>query len=151
MTAVLVLNAGYEPLHYVDLHKAIKHLVNKKAVIEETVEGVFFGAFPMPVSIRLVRYVNMHWRKGKPKYSKKRLFQRDNYKCAYCNGPANTKDHVKPDSRGGETDWLNLVAACFPCNNRKNNRTPQEAGMKLLWQPFEPRWQDLYAEGLTGY
>jgi 5-methylcytosine-specific restriction endonuclease McrA len=46
-----------------------------------------------------------------------------------------TLDHVIPRSRAGETAWENLVACCHRCNNRKGNRTPEEAGMKLLRPP----------------
>ena len=60
---------------------------------------------------------------------------RDRYTCQYCHAllPTGelTLDHVIPRSRGGETAWENLVACCHPCNNRKGNRTPDEAGMKL--------------------
>ena len=46
-----------------------------------------------------------------------------------------TLDHVVPRSRNGESTWENLVASCRPCNNRKGNRTPQEAGMTLARPP----------------
>ena len=49
-----------------------------------------------------------------------------------------TIDHVVPKSRGGPDTWENLVAACVPCNNRKGNRTPEEAQMKLARRPFRP-------------
>ena len=53
-------------------------------------------------------------------------------------------DHIEPASRGGQDTWLNLVAACAPCNGRKSDRTPEEAGMRLLWEPYEPRDRDRY-------
>lgn len=69
-----------------------------------------------------------------------KILKRDRYTCAYCGDPATTADHVKPKSRcikdGDPHDgWTygNLVAACFSCNQKKRNRTPEEAGMKLLW------------------
>jgi 5-methylcytosine-specific restriction endonuclease McrA len=64
---------------------------------------------------------------------------RDRYTCQYCQQVLNTGDltldHVIPRSRGGETTWENLVACCNLCNNKKGNRTPDEAGMKLLRPP----------------
>src|SRR5690606_33271860 len=63
-------------------------------------------------------------------------------RCAYCGARASTVDHVKPVSRGGEARcWLNTVAACPTCNQVKANRTPREANMRLLVQPYEPRAQ----------
>ncbi len=47
-------------------------------------------------------------------------------------------DHVVPRSQGGADSWLNTVASCAEDNHRKANRTPEEAGMPLLRQPFEP-------------
>jgi hypothetical protein len=49
-----------------------------------------------------------------------------------------TYDHVLPKSRGGKTNWENIVTACGPCNGRKKNMTPSEAGMKLRVKPHKP-------------
>ena len=58
-------------------------------------------------------------------------------------GRANTVDHVLPQSRGGGSTWENTVLACGPCNNRKRDRTPDEAGMRLLIEPRVPHWNEL--------
>lgn len=66
------------------------------------------------------------------------------YLCLYCGrgfGRAHlTRDHVLPVSKGGRDIWENVVAACFPCNSRKSNRTPQQADMPLLAVPYRPSW-----------
>lgn len=54
-------------------------------------------------------------------------------RCAYCGLPPTTRDHVMPRSRGGSDDSSNLVWACNRCNARKNNRTPEEAGMPIVY------------------
>lgn len=54
--------------------------------------------------------------------------------------PHLTRDHVIPVSKGGRDLWENVVAACFHCNSRKGNRTPQQAGMPLLAVPYRPSW-----------
>jgi 5-methylcytosine-specific restriction endonuclease McrA len=51
-----------------------------------------------------------------------------------------TVDHVIPRSLGGHASWENLVAACAPCNRRKGNRRPEDAGMTLLAAPQRPRY-----------
>lgn len=51
-----------------------------------------------------------------------------------------TIDHIIPKARGGEDSWMNLVAACLPCNNRKGDRTPNEAVMQLLVKPYHPNY-----------
>ena len=72
------------------------------------------------------------------------LFARDAYLCMYCGHdfprPHLTRDHVLPVSKGGRDVWENVVAACFHCNSRKGNRTPQQASMPLLAVPYRPSW-----------
>ena len=72
------------------------------------------------------------------------LFARDAYLCLYCGHdfarPHLTRDHVVPISKGGRDIWENVVAACFHCNSRKGNRTPQQASMPLLAVPYRPSW-----------
>lgn len=72
------------------------------------------------------------------------LFARDAYLCMYCGRAFSrsllTRDHVLPVSKGGRDTWENVVAACFACNSRKGNRTPQQAGMPLLAVPYRPSW-----------
>lgn len=145
MSGVLVLNAGYEPLHRVSVRHAIRMIVREVAVIEEAVEGQTIGEFPVPAVLRLVRYVKLHWRKEAPKWSKKRLFIRDKNTCAYCPKEAATIDHVLPRSRGGQSTWTNTVASCLKCNSKKGAKTPKEAGMKLKFDPYTPSWHQLSA------
>ena len=139
---VLVLNASFEPMHRVSLKHAISMLVREVAVVHEAVGEASFGPFPVPRVLRLVRYVAMAWRYRRgslgPVCSKAGVKARDKV-CAYCGGPAETVDHVLPRSRGGGSDWLNLVAACVRCIHRKADRTPAEAGMRLRVTPYVPR------------
>lgn len=57
--------------------------------------------------------------------------------CAYC-GTSRGQievDHILPQSRGGTDTWGNLTLACATCNQRKGQRTPEEAGMRLRIPP----------------
>jgi 5-methylcytosine-specific restriction endonuclease McrA len=144
MSDVLVLNASYEPLARVSWERAMRLVVADKAVIDEAEPDKFVrhknGKFPWPKIIRLVRYVKIKFLYGEVPFSKAGVLKRDNYLCAYCNKKANTIDHIFPVSRGGEVrDWMNVVASCYPCNSRKDARTPEEAHMELLFQPFIPK------------
>lgn len=60
------------------------------------------------------------------------VLERDNWECQYCGAEATAVDHIIARSRGGTNDMENLVAACKPCNSRKRDRTPEEAGMRLM-------------------
>jgi 5-methylcytosine-specific restriction endonuclease McrA len=84
---------------------------------------------------------------GRIRFSRHNIFVRDDHRCQYCNEKLARRqlnlDHVVPRSRGGKTNWENVVASCIPCNFKKGGRTPQEAGMRLIRQPKKPRWADL--------
>jgi 5-methylcytosine-specific restriction endonuclease McrA len=68
------------------------------------------------------------------------VLQRDGHVCQYCGfqGEPLSVDHVLPRSRGGADVWENVTTACLPCNVRKGNRTPREAGMELRREPRRP-------------
>ncbi|SEQ18409.1 5-methylcytosine-specific restriction endonuclease McrA [Solimonas aquatica] len=80
--------------------------------------------------------------RGVPLLTNRTLFQRDRNLCLYCGKqfPQHllTRDHIMPVSRGGISVWENCVTACRHCNQRKDDRTPEEAGMRLLAVPYTP-------------
>jgi 5-methylcytosine-specific restriction endonuclease McrA len=146
MSRVLVLNATYEPLSVVSVHRAVLLLLKEKAEIVEAAEAWLHSermALPVPLVIRLVCYVRIPQRFTLP-LSRRTVLARDHYTCQYCQaqpGRAHlTIDHVIPRSQGGETRWENVVTACGVCNRRKGNRTPDEARMPLHHQPRRPRY-----------
>ena len=143
MSSVLILNASYEPLHRVSIQHAIRMLVREVAVVEESIDDKTIGHFPFPLVLRLVRYVKLNWRSSTPKWSKRRLLERDHYCCLYCGKQATTVDHVIPRVNGGETTWLNTVSACLRCNGKKGSSSIEKSGMKLTRQPFKPTWKDI--------
>jgi 5-methylcytosine-specific restriction endonuclease McrA len=137
---VLVLNASYEPINVCAARRAIV-LVLKGVAMAEEENGHFLHAarvaMRVPSVIRLLEYRRIpHQTRA---LSRKNILMRDRYTCQYCHRSLAsgelTLDHVIPRSRAGESAWENLVACCHYCNNRKGNRTPEEAGMKLLRQP----------------
>lgn len=74
--------------------------------------------------------------------SNRKLFERDRHLCAYCGMQGLphelNREHIQPISRGGKNTWMNVVTACRSCNNHKGSRTPEEAGMPLLYLPYQP-------------
>lgn len=87
-----------------------------------------------------------------PSVAKEKLFRRDRFTCAYCGLRWHERElqceHIVPASRGGAWSWMNLVTACGPCNHRKADRTPEEAGMPLLYLPYVPsRFEDFLLQG----
>ncbi len=138
---VLVLNSGYDAINICTVNRAYKLIVKGRAeIIEE--DALPFNtstkSYPRPSVIRLINNVVFY---KKVSVTRNNIFKRDNFKCGYCPSKDNlTVDHILPKSRGGGYTWENLVACCRRCNNKKDNKTPEEAGMKLLVKPFRPNF-----------
>ena len=125
-----------------NVKKAIILMVLGKAELVEDNETkkvrTVSESYPWPSVIRLNSFVRVPYKKII--ISRRNILMRDGHKCAYC-GRGDlvlTIDHIVPKSRGGEDVWENLAAACLPCNNKKGDRTPEEAGMQLKIKPYAP-------------
>jgi 5-methylcytosine-specific restriction endonuclease McrA len=143
---VLVLNASYEPLQLISIRRAVVLLLQEKAELVEAAEQRLRAqgfSLEIPLVIRLVRYIRIPRRLRLP-CSRRGVLTRDRETCQYCAtqpGRAHlTVDHIVPRSRGGQTTWENVVAACRDCNHRKGGRTPEEAHMLLLSKPRQPQY-----------
>ena len=151
---VLLLNGStWEPLSVITVPRAINLLLASKAIVVEQSEKMLNtvnSQFPVPSVIALKRYVNVPRRRAH--WSRKGVMVRDSYTCIYCGvRPGNivkgqilgksdfSVDHILPRSRGGRDTWTNTACSCSPCNHRKGNRLPNEAGMKMRWEPKTPR------------
>lgn len=149
----LVLNAAYEPIHLVSWEKAMCLVVTAKAEVvaeyNEVVRSVS-QIFKLPSVVRLKRYVRTFRRTMNSRCTRRNILLRDRYTCQYCSvrmpQHSITIDHIKPRCRGGTTTWENVVAACHPCNRRKADMLPDEAGMRLMKIPKRPSWIDLLEE-----
>lgn len=150
MADTLVLNADYRPHALVSWRDAIGLLVGGKArVVEEYDDWKVRSpsvTFKVPAVLLLIKYVGF---RQEVSFNRANIYARDKYMCQYCgrksgrDGPLRisdmTYDHVLPQSRGGKTNWFNIVTACQPCNTRKGDRTPSEANMPLLNEPYKPK------------
>ena len=145
---VLLLNASYEALGVVEAARAVR-LVWKGAArpVEYTGGGVLRSqhyAFVVPSVIRLVEYIDLRRRRANSGKQRLRILTRDRMRCQYCGARGTpfdlTLDHILPRSRGGRSEPENLCAACKPCNQRKGDRTPDEARMPLLATPSALRY-----------
>ncbi len=141
MGRALVLNATYETLSIVPSRRAICLLLDDKAELVEAGDDVVRSAsltLMTPAVIRL-RYMVKAPRRRVAALSRRAVFARDEYRCQYCGKRADSIDHVVPRSRGGLDVWENLAAACRRCNTVKRDRTPDEAGMRLMRPCSAPR------------
>ena len=139
---MLILNQNYEPLSVCNVKKAIVLLYLGKAELIESHNGRKIRSvtvtMPFPSIVRLSMYVRVPYKKII--LSRKNILRRDGHHCQYCgcNDVPLTVDHIIPKARLGEDTWENLVTACVDCNNRKGDRTPEEANMKLFRKTMRP-------------
>lgn len=145
MEQILLLNITYEPLKIINWKKAITMLcLGKVEVIEEydlDIHSVSF-TLKLPSVVRLLKMVKRH--NSPIKFSRQNIYARDRHRCQYCGNRHATEeltyDHVFPKSRGGKTEWENIVTCCIDCNRVKGGRTPKEASMALVRKPSRPTW-----------
>lgn len=136
----LILNASHEPLGVVAHRRAIVLVLHEKAEVLENNGALYHSehvTIEAPSVIRLRYYVRVP-RRLHVAPSRKAVFLRDGHSCQYCGRQAENVDHVIPRSRGGRHSWDNVVAACRRCNARKENRLPNEVGLRLDRRPKAP-------------
>ncbi len=143
----LVLNADFRPLNYFPLslwswQDAVKAVfLDRVNVVSEYDQAIHSPSWQMqlPSVISLKEYVQVSRR---PAFTRFNVFLRDRFTCQYCNAPFPTPDltfdHVIPRSKGGRTEWTNVVTACSKCNLRKGNMSVREAGMIIHRKPVQP-------------
>lgn len=162
----LVLNKNYAAIHVADWKKSLSLLYQgaaeavdddcraygfedwvelSKAMVDSPSGFVHTPTMriAVPEVIRLTRYDRLP--QSDVKLTRRTIYGHYGYSCAYCGERKGTKDlnidHVIPRSRGGTTAWENVVLSCVECNKRKADKSPGEAGMKLLVNPTKPKWR----------
>jgi len=150
----LVLNADYTPIGIISWQKAmvwlfrIKEDTNNIDIIEYHANDSVLtcrGPERIPSVVKTIKYfklLNHH-----VNFSRKNVFIRDDFRCQYCNKKYAinelTYDHVIPRAQwkclDTPTCWTNIVTACWNCNEKKGNKTPQQANMPLIKEPYIPR------------
>jgi 5-methylcytosine-specific restriction endonuclease McrA len=116
--------------------------ISERQPHEESIHTVSFK-IRVPRVILLLMFDRLP--KKEVKFTRHNIFERDKNTCQYCGKVFDRRDlnldHVVPRDRGGPTNWENIVCSCVPCNTRKSNRTPSEAGMRLIRKPKRPKWR----------
>jgi len=162
VASVVVLNKMHQYHSEVDLKRVCKWILKGKIDIIKSFEGKVLFSYKdnrgicvtiyQPLVVRLLEFVGWKPKREKVGHSSYAVFDRDNNICQYwhvgadgkkfkykCTPQDRTIDHVMPRSRGGKDTFENNVCACRHCNETiKKNRTPKEAGLELIRQPFEP-------------
>jgi 5-methylcytosine-specific restriction endonuclease McrA len=151
MEQTLLLNVTFEPIKVVSWQRAMTLWAQNKVEIVHThdreVNAVSFS-FKLPSVVRLLRFVRIRQRKDYVPFTRANIFARDEFTCQYCGqrhaSEDLTYDHVIPQARGGKRTWDNIVSACVPCNKRKADKTPAEAGMHLRRTPKKPNSSPIF-------
>ena len=149
----LVLNADYRPLSYYPLslwswQDSIKSVFLDRVVIVSQYDRVISSpsfSMKLPSVIALKSYIRPQ---SNPNFTRFNVFLRDKFMCQYCGSKKElTFDHLLPRSKGGKTDWRNVVTACSSCNVKKGGRLFINAGMTLNQIPYQPTTEDLHKNG----
>ena len=140
----LVLNADFRPLSYYPLslcswQDAVKSVFSNRVTIIESYEKKVHSpstSFLLPSVIALKDYIIPQ---TKPSFTRFNVFLRDKFSCQYCGSNEElTFDHLLPRSKGGETNWDNVVTACSACNVKKGGKLLKHSGMKLHQHQYRP-------------
>jgi len=99
------------------------------------------GAVRVPTVIVAANYAKVPL--CRPRFGARGIWERDGGVCQYTGRKLapheGNIDHIVPRSRGGASSWENCVLSHRTVNERKADRLPQEAGLRLLRSPAIPR------------
>ena len=143
MEQCVILNGDYSFLSIVDWRKALNLWIKGKTEIlkysdKEIRNGEGVIVTKLPIVMKLIKIVRMIYRNKVP-FSKRNVMIRDGFKCGYCGTPSDlTIDHIIPTSKGGKTTFENCITACHPCNHKKRDKSPSEAGMFIKKKAYAP-------------
>ena len=149
----LVLNADYRPLSYYPLslwnwQDSIKSAYLDRVTIVNNYDRIIKSpsfSMKLPSVIALKSYIKP---KSNPHFTRFNVFLRDKFMCQYCGSNSElTFDHLLPRSKGGKTDWNNVVTACSSCNVQKGGRFLNDSEMSLQHKPYQPSTEDLHRNG----
>ena len=149
----LVLNADYRPLSYYPLslwswQDSIKSVfLDRVSIVSYYDRQIRSPSFSMklPSVIALKSYIRPQ---SNPNFTRFNVFLRDKFACQYCGDKKDlTFDHLLPKSKGGLTDWNNVVTACSSCNVKKGGKLYKDCDLKLTSKPYAPTVEDLHRNG----
>jgi 5-methylcytosine-specific restriction endonuclease McrA len=139
--SVVLLDCNWQFHQTVSVQRAIKLICRGVVEVVKNTEEKIHDNFFVPAVLRLIKAIRKFYGKA-VQWSKTNLFVRDGYTCQYCGKtlPAHklTVDHIVPQARAGKTEWENCVAACHPCNNKKDDKSLRECNFTLKKKPVQP-------------
>jgi 5-methylcytosine-specific restriction endonuclease McrA len=161
---VLVLNKSWQPINVMTVQKAPSMMAADAATaMDFSDEGYFVPVrwkdwLELPVReqddgittpSRVVRVprviIAIQFNKvpvKRPRLSLKNLGERDEHRCAYTRRILKPEEcsmeHVVPRSKGGTTEWKNVVLADKKINSRRGNQSLEDAGLTLKTLPHVP-------------
>ena len=151
--AVLKLDSGFKPIEIIPWEEAIVLTWLKKAwAVEYTDKWVHSAkiAFQVPSVIVLFKHIDEKF--FTLPCTRKNVLLRDENRCQYCAkrfcDSDLTIDHVIPRSKGGNSSWINVVAACKPCNQRKQDFLVDNSPVSLIRTPRKPSYRAIIKKRL---
>lgn len=150
----LLLDKSFRPLRALSWRRAILLELSGRVEVLQYYDHFIqtpSRRFVMPAVLRASSWVERV--PSSVALTRRNVLLRDGGICVYCGASGTlrelTIDHVLPRSRGGRTEWSNVVSACSKCNRDKGDRTPAEAGMVLGVTPKPPTALQLGRRGMV--
>ena len=141
----LPLDSTFFPVRIINWQRAMILLLTGRAGVVTEYDDKLIRSTTQSLSLpKILRLFNRHNTQRHVKFTRLNVYLRDNYTCQYCTKPFAFKeltfDHVIPISKGGKTNWKNIVTCCKKCNTKKAAQTLKESGLKLMNKPKRPSW-----------
>jgi 5-methylcytosine-specific restriction endonuclease McrA len=148
----LVLNSDGQPISLlppstINWKEAVTYIwLDKVHVLEWYDDWVVSSASWETRVPAVIMLKEMYRRKRNPRFTRYNLYLRDMFTCQYCiatHAQSNlSMDHVLPISKGGKTNWTNIVTACKTCNGKKGN----DERIKPKKLPYQPDYYELVSK-----
>ena len=149
MADTLVLNSDGQPISLlppstINWKEAVTYIWLDKVHVLEWYDDWIVSSSSWETRVpAVIMLKEMYRRKRNPRFSRYNLYLRDMFTCQYCikTLPQSqlTMDHVLPLSKGGKTNWENIVTACRLCNGKKGN----DERIKPKRKPYQPDYYEL--------
>ena len=166
---VLILNKGWNAIKARSVLEGIKLVFRDRACIVDTETYELYdwlGWVQLPIKegeefitssssdIRIPEVIVLTDYNKVPNFdirlTKRNIYLRDKGVCQYTGEKLGKHDydvdHIQPKSRGGKNSWPNMVLCDKKVNRKKADRTPEEAGLKLIRKPFKPKTSTIMIE-----
>lgn len=146
---IILLNADYSFLNFINVRKALKLMAKEKIeIVKYSAKEIrtITGSIKIPGVVRLINLIQSVYNR-RVLYTKNNIYLRDKHTCTYCGQRFDkshlTIDHIIPKCNGGKDSYMNCITSCKECNAKKGKKSVEEFGRTMHFKPYIPSLYDL--------